>query len=956
MEKIVVTGSLIPTAETVGPAPVDTISASSIEKTSSQDVLNLLQKLTPNFQGNGNLGQTVNNGGNGEAYVSLRNLSTLVLLDGKRLANSPFSSGTAVDLNSVPLSMIDRVEVLKDGASAIYGSDAIGGVVNIITKKNFNGAEVGGRYGFATGEGHQAEYRANLVVGASNEKTSIVAGGQYYHSDPLKTTDRDVASMPLDELLDRNFAPPSAYSPSFTGFIHDTGAGAYLLAGHPLAQGHPGYNPAIQTPPVQPGVSYTTVSQYIAANPGVYIPISETALGQRLADLGLAGGSTWYMLDTAGYGTHSIQEQERVNAWFNLNHELFGKQMELYSSFLFANNHSQAQLAPSPVPWLSLYNINVPAGNQHNPFQVRLGSDGSVPDAFYPRIRSRFVDSGNRVFDSQTDFYHVVAGLKGQFENGWGYDASYNYNRSEQVEFTRNAINGLVLNEVLKPNADPALAAQGLSAYLYGSDYVPTYNIFGVGGVNDAQTLEAMRTTLFESGTSELWSADFVLRGSPVELPAGGLWFAAGGAFYTESLELDRDGLTSAGFAPGLNQSLPFPGGRRDSWGFFAEFSVPIFSPDYNLPGFYALQADIAVRHEQIEPGGDATVPKVGVKWQPVSDDFTLRGSYSQGFIAPSIFNLYGAPQASVPQLLIQGVSGQHNVNYVSNPGLKPAHSENWTGGIVISPKALEGLSLSVDYYNIKVDRQSFTLSEQAMVNDLNASGSASEYAQYFTFADGTRLAVPGANQITADNFGIMDVPLANGAEQETDGLDISLVYRIPTEKLGTFQVFVNANVLFNYTYQDPVAGGPYHYEGQYTDASQGLAGANGALPDYVIIPGMSWEIGDFTLAASARYIPEIDDPGYLHPAFGEDYNYFTLDGSSWTIPDYFTIDMQLAYEVGKSREEKHWFDGTRLVVGVSNLTDEEPPLIASSFEDNTDKGTYDILGRFLYFEVSKKF
>jgi iron complex outermembrane receptor protein len=242
------------------------------------------------------------------------------------------------------------------------------------------------------------------------------------------------------------------------------------------------------------------------------------------------------------------------------------------------------------------------------------------------------------------------------------------------------------------------------------------------------------------------------------------------------------------------------------------------------------------------------------------------------------------------------------------------------------------------------------------MANDLNVSGSASEYAQYFTFADGTRLSTPAANQLTVDNWGIMDVPLANGAEQETDGLDISLVYKIPTKKVGTFQVFVNANVLFNYTYMDPVAGGPYHYEGQYTDQSQGLAGANGALPDYVIIPGMSWEIGDFTLAASARYIPEIDDPGYLHPAFGEDYNYFTLDGTSWTIPSYFTIDMQLAYEVGKSREEKHWFDGTRLVVGVSNLTDEEPPLIASSFEDNTDKGTYDILGRFLYFEVSKKF
>src|SRR6185436_4816254 len=187
MEKTVVTGSLIPTADTVGPAPVDIISAQKIEQIGSQDVLATLKALNPGFAGNGNVGQTVNNGGFGEANVQLRNLSTLVLLNGRRLGNSAFSDGALVDVNTIPISMIERIEILKDGASAIYGSAAIGGVVNIITKKNYNGVEISGRVGFPTQNTSNdlLEYQAAVVAGASTEKSSFTAGFQYYRMDPL---------------------------------------------------------------------------------------------------------------------------------------------------------------------------------------------------------------------------------------------------------------------------------------------------------------------------------------------------------------------------------------------------------------------------------------------------------------------------------------------------------------------------------------------------------------------------------------------------------------------------------------------------------------------------------------------------------------------------------------------------------------------------------------------------
>src|SRR5678815_1741794 len=223
LKPTVVTGSLIPTAETVGAAPVETISAADIERTGATDVLDLVKRLSPTFSGNGNFGQTVNNGGFGESYLAIRNLPTLVMLNGRRLGNSSFSStatGTGqVDLNTIPLAMIDRVEVLKEGASAQYGSQAIGGVVNIITKQNFSGAEIGGRYGFTTRDDDYYEYRASAVAGITTENATFTAGISYYKNTPLKSNDREVASEGILSRLEKNLVPPSYISPSFPGRV-----------------------------------------------------------------------------------------------------------------------------------------------------------------------------------------------------------------------------------------------------------------------------------------------------------------------------------------------------------------------------------------------------------------------------------------------------------------------------------------------------------------------------------------------------------------------------------------------------------------------------------------------------------------------------------------------------------------------------------------------------------------
>lgn len=953
LKPTVVTGSYIPTAETVTAAPVQTIGAAEIQKIAAQDVLELVKKVSPIFSGNGSTGQEVNNGGTGESYVQIRNLPTLVLINGHRLGNSSFSNGQLVDLNTIPLAAVERIEILKDGASALYGSEAEGGVVNIITKQNFSGVEVSGRYGAATGKGTFTEQRASIVGATTTERASFMAAAQYYHRDALDSRDRNIASMTYDQLASRNVDPTgvSYMSPSFPGKVSDS-TGAYILRSSPLLQPFGLYDPtAPKSPPLIPN-----------GTGGFKVFTGGDAVSQYNNDPYWAthGGSPYVadpgvVFQTTDLGTDSIQAQDRRNAFATGSYDLFEKRMQLYGEFLYANIDSEGKLAPSPVTGLGSKqsNIDIPADNLYNPFQTALGPSGGaagLPPGG-PRIRSRFWDSGNRLFDNQSDYYHFTGGLKGEFENGYGYDAAYNYNRYDQNALTRNAVNGAALDLALKPNVNPVLAAQGLSA-LSGPDGlpVPQYNIFSIPGQNDPRTLDAIRTTLFQVGRAEEWDAGGRVTGAPFELPGGKVGFAVGGGFTEESLRTDFDGLTQIGKVPGLNAAAP-TFGRRRSWAGFAEVHIPLLSPDLNIPAFHSLEVTAAGRYESFDPGGDSAVPKIGVRWQPLDEQFTLRGSYAQSFVAPTTFQLFGGNQVNVPALSVPRTSAvgsphaglqEYEVN-LSNSKLTPAKADTITAGIVISPKAVKNLTVSLDYYHIKTKNDIFRMSDQVMVNDINANGANSVWAPYFFKGNGDPVTGTAVNQANDQDWGVLNDPLLNGASIETDGFDLSANYMYDTEKYGRFSLYANANILLNYNYSDPFAG-KFYYGGLYSDINTGDPGGQGLMPDWQLNLGLTWEYMNFTYNVNAQYIPQTGT------ASGQ---FFTLDGSPWNISSYYTIDMSVAYEF---KAQGKWYDQTRLAVGCNNITDSDPPLIASAFEDNTWKPSYDIIGRFVYFEISKKF
>ena len=530
------------------------------------------------------------------------------------------------------------------------------------------------------------------------------------------------------------------------------------------------------------------------------------------------------------------------------------------------------------------------------------------------------------------------------------------YSREDQLYQIHNAVNGTALNQALIPSGAVNAQGQPLSALRDANgNPVPVFNYFGLGA-NSPATLNAISTTLYEKGISEFWSMDGKIIATPgfLELPAGPVAVALGGEFIREGLETSVDPLTLAGLAPGINQNFPSAGSRQ-RYAVFTEVNIPLFGPENRIPGFYSLEVSASGRFEGIQPGGDAAVPKAGILWQPLDNQFTLRGGYSGGFVAPSIFSLFGPNSVSEPEIKLPDGTAQEEITTSSNPNLKPSSSEQWNAGVVISPKAVPGLTVSADYYHIDADHVAVADYTSALAS-LNALGSASPYAKGYTLSDGSSLTTTAPNQVLNATFGNLTLPLSNSESIRTEGLDFAVNYSHPVpDNFGTLTL--NGNVNWDLSYEVQAAPGApyYHYQGQGT---YGFGTAQGIIPDYNLNCSLTWDFKNLRYVVSAHYLPGVTIPGNLFASItgpGATQG-STVNGLAQQVGAYYTLDMQLSYEFGRGRQTKSWDDGLRLTVGCNNLTDNIAPLIAGGPDDYTDKNVYDILGRFVYFEISKKF
>jgi iron complex outermembrane receptor protein len=568
----------------------------------------------------------------------------------------------------------------------------------------------------------------------------------------------------------------------------------------------------------------------------------------------------------------------------------------------------------------------------------------------------------------------LVTGLKGDINENYSWQVDGTYSRAIQTQQILGGANGSVMNQLLTPlitNGAYTYNAAGvpLSVYSDAAGNVPVFNYFSVDGFhNDPRALKAISTVLFKGGTTQLTQFNALFRGTPLDLPAGKLAFATGAEYRRESLIASVDGLFAQGLALGYNAASTFSGGSRSTKSVFLEVEAPVFGGAFTMPGASLLTLNGSARYEKLSTGASAKDPKVGFKWQPLDRDLTIRGTYAKGFIAPSIFSLFGPPQGNSPTFTIQQgtisstgggtgvpVTGQFggNTSELSNPALQPSESISRSFGVVYSPKYVKGLSVSVDYYFVKESKVG-GIDYTSIYKDLNAKGSASAFASTFIFADGSKLASTAPNQITSTNIGGIAVQGNPSGEQYTDGLDIGVDYNVPASimgEAGRLNIGANTNVLFNYKFR-PNPGSPNEqYARQQTSATFGLGGSNGVLPGYAVRGYTNWAYHGYTTSLLLSYTPTVVDAGSLFAGQATT-NSKTANGLAYTIPSITTLDASVGYEF----TSKGWYNGISLLVGCNNVTNKIAPYIPDGNEDNTDKRSYDIIGRFYFFEMSKKF
>jgi iron complex outermembrane receptor protein len=972
VERVVVTGSLIPTAEEVTANPVDFINRQEIQASGqATDILNVLVKRDPDFVGAGNLGQTnanISSGGTqGGSIIQIRGLPTLVLLENRRFADSAAIASGGIkfkDVSLFPTALVSRIEVLKDGASATYGSEAVGGVVNIFLRDDFTGLEIGTRYG-TTLESAVAERRSYVLAGVGTETTHIMAGAQYYEIDPLFSRQRAYSSPDINGTTTYGGA-----GRDFTGFyLIDNLVPINWPAGSSINSPLSIYAPH-SIPADAPGYG---------SMPDAYRPSS---LDEILSyDLSQLPTSTLDISNTSAYASFT--------------HKICGDGLEAFGSFMYAHNHNESRLNAQPlsnntgVIILGTERVDPNTGElvpedrgppaPYTPFQLSI--DGNTSSGAHRLLAlQRYQKRGSvfnpRVFTQDNDFYRLLGGLRSQItgpEHG-------NWFAEGAVQYSHYAVNAVNRNLVIADRLNELIAAQDA----FGNP-IPgtTLDFFALNPLQngDRSISAANFNSIFDDNIrrqdSFLRSFDLHVTGELFELPGGPVGAAVGVQYGVEGFKIVDSPEIFVGSVPvGEIQA------SRNSFAAFAELRIPIVGSQMKVPGIYSLELTLAGRYESFEGiSGDSKVPKVMLRYQPIPD-LTLRGTFSNSFLAPDLFSLFG------PQ--VQGFSSSISLNGVpqdqaqvlagSNPDLVPSTAQSWTAGLVYSPKFVPGLTISVDYFWTLQQLIVGVIPDTTILNSVNNLGTASPYADLVAFNNFPGQS--GSRPITAPNqlFGNMASVffisnLRNIGAERVEGLDLNASYNMDLRDFGQVLLGVRSVLFLGHDLRTTPESKYFNINGLIGD--EGF----GANPEYRVTFLFEHRFRGFTLSASANYIPEMRNMLFGDPEFDDQEATFPI------VDDYITVDGRLSYEfhfptpvepmpvagyskggkevVGKEAPPpvvarscwsvQNWLEGLTLAVGCNNMFDEDPRFVEGG-NSGTNLAVYDPFGRFVYFEIVKKF
>jgi outer membrane receptor protein involved in Fe transport len=815
VERVIVTGSLIPTAEEVGPNPVFSINRDLINKSGAGTTTEQLLQRQPVMNG-ANIpvqnNATSQGGPAGTAALALRGLdpgATLVLIDRRRVAPYPGAANSGygyVDLTTIPITAVQSIDILKDGASTTYGSDAVAGVVNFNLYKDYRGAQVTIQYG-DTLDKDAAEYRGDILFGVGDDKTSITGDMFYYKHHDMFNHDRGNSLVP--PFLSSNAVPWNLQLQT-EAVLHP-----FDINGNP--------EPAPSLPPSL--LSRFRIFATPPDNANGLVPASDY-IYHRFRPRGLAVAGAILPGFNFNLYAGSYPKQERWGGYAAFEHKICDDQVRIFGDFYYVDAKTHDVLAPTATGDFSspgrvaLYiPPNHPFPNGVPPFEGPTPAEvGMSPDAFNPFnpfeqiisgvTRARIFDFGPRLVDNENIAERFTVGVKGDklFNGTWGYDGAFMYSQIQQI-LRFQGINIVRFQRILNA-ADPLFDPTSSEFIGQTIPFNPMVDSQHVTFPGNLPLIDFARLNTKDIVTSKLATLDLNIYTTDLfDLPAGGVGLAFGGQFNRESYRIDPDDQNRLGENADTSSFPPVKAGRK-SWGIYAETLIPIFSPKWHIPGFYALEFSAGIRFDEwLNNDTNAAVPKVSVRWQPFDESLTLRSTWGEGFLEPSMVMLYGptrgllAPANFVgcAPVAVFGPCGSDTnpvqeaedpetfVLQLPNKAIKPEHDRTWTGGIVYTPKWIPQkygqLTLTVDFWDIERTGIAMYFSPPVIINGYNAG----------IFPGVVSPAQPPATQPAVlfdpeGNYAGVASPYTNGGRTRTNGVDLGAQYQVETP-IGVFSL-----------------------------------------------------------------------------------------------------------------------------------------------------------------------
>jgi iron complex outermembrane receptor protein len=980
MVEVIVTGSNIPTAEEVGPQPVDTYRRVDIERLGARSVTDFVQKLPVATGPSTN--ENVNSLGDGRTDIDLRGLGakeTLVLQDGRRLAPDGFAGyysdlnaffGGTVDLNLFPFGLVDHIDILKDGASAIYGSDAVGGVFNVWLIHRFRGLEIYASYGNTNlgASNDQGEERAYLLAGTGDDKTDIVVYAEVYNRAAIYDRDRDISS----NADFTRFNGPDNRSGDFPGRVGD-----FVY--------QPGLNRGAGSPTRHAFPDVTHDPQYV--------PLSSLPRAQQLFNYAAL--------------TPAMAPVDREYLYGSLDHKICEQYLELFADFKYVRSFWDGVLAPAPLSKQLLFSstldvftdakhpfgisgvnngISVPIQNPFNPFTVADYTSPNIPGnqtsdvpPGTPLTTGVRYSAGLRTNKITTQNYEFTGGLNGNlaefgdYFKTWSWESGFRYTQDQRTQ----RFGGIVDNNALR-------------AALLDTNPATAFNPFSINQ-NSPAVINKIFVTTHRFGTASLMLEDLKLYGNLWSLPAGPISFAAGDEHRKETVNDQPDALTASGQTTG-SPNLLSTKGSRDVWSIYWEVRVPVTSPAWHCPGLYSLELGYQERLDNYSDFGSTEKPKVFFRWQPIDSSLTLRGTYNEAYHAPTLGELYtfqvdktvlvedpatvlpGDPLGRMPGTPLTRADTGIKELIGGNPNLKPEIAYEWTYGVVWTPaKVIRGLTLSADFYHIDL-RNAI---ENRDVGNILADNFASRTGTLPNGAPtgGVFSDLIQRNPVTGAVLNV-NAGLRNANRIITEGLDYEASYQLDISifdrgNFGRFTFTFNGNYLARYVRQPNPESRKLNFDNRF------IGPRLGSLPQNRWYTSVFYGLGGLDAGATVHFIGQMSDSGDRKIR-----EWTTLDlivNYTFNLPASAAQNEVAGYprDGGKNTELKDgkgknvmpvstaeynpcgwraWLNNTTITLGMNNVFDQDPPFVAGNAQNGYDQWQANIQGRTWYVALTKRF